>query len=63
MRKKIVITKHAWDLLEKEQIRRIKENWKNNISIEQIAVEAIEFFLSYYFPRNALKNNNGLVKE
>ena len=63
MSSKVLITDHARSMLEKEQERRINENWKRGYSLEQIASEAIIWFLTYDFPRDAYKDNNDVLVE
>lgn len=46
MSSKVLITEHARSMLEKEQERRINENWKRGYSLEQIASEAIVFWFN-----------------
>lgn len=46
MSSKVLITDHARSMLEKEQERRINENWKRGYSLEQIASEAIVFWFN-----------------
>ena len=63
MSSRILISDKARKALEKEQERRIHEKWKRGYSLEQIATEAIIWFLSYEHARDAFKDDNSLLKE
>ena len=63
MSSKVLITDQARSLLEKEQERRINDSWKRGYSLEQIVSEAITNYLICDFPRDAHKDNNGVLKE
>lgn len=60
---KVLITEQARDMLEKEQTRRIRENWKRGYSLEQIASEAIIWFLTVGHAQDAFKDDNSPVSK
>ena len=63
MSSRVLISDRAKEMLEKEQERRIHEKWKRGYSLEQIASEAVVWFLSYEHARDTFKDNNSMVKE
>ena len=63
MASRVLISDKARAMLEKEQERRIDNKWKQGYSLEQIASEAIEWFLSYEHARDALKDDNSIITE
>ena len=63
MSSRVLISDRAKEMLEKEQERRIHEKWKRGYSLEQIASEAIIWFLSYEHARDTFKDDNSMVKE
>ena len=62
----LLVTDKARLLLEAERGRRIMENWKRGYSLEQIATEAIHFFVltheAYGF-RDRFKDSNEPMNE
>ena len=66
MSSRVLVTDKARLLLEAEQERRIMENWKRGYSLDQIATEAIHFFMltheAYGF-RDRFKDSNEPLKE
>ena len=66
MSSRVLVTEKARVLLEAEQERRIKANWKRGYSLEQIATEAIHFFMlaheAYGF-RDRYKDSNEPLEE
>ena len=63
MSSRVLISDRAKEMLEKEQERRIHEKWKRGYSLEQIASEAVVWFLSYEHARDTFKDDNSMVKE
>ena len=63
MSARMLISDKAREMLEREQERRSREKWKRGYSLEQIASEAIIWFLSYDGARDVFKNDNSIVKE
>ena len=63
MSSRVLISDRAKEMLEKEQERRIHEKWKRGYSLEQIASEAIIWFLSYEHARDTFKDDNSVIKE
>ena len=63
MSSRVLISDRAKEMLEKEQERRIHEKWKRGYSLEQIASEAVVWFLSYEHVRDTFKDDNSMVKE
>ena len=63
MSARVLVTDRARQMLEREQERRIREGWKRGYSLEQIASEAIVWFLSYEHARDTFKDDNSIVKE
>ena len=63
MSSRVLISDKAREALEREQDRRIKEKWKRGYSLEQIASEAVVWFLSYEHARDTFKDDNSMVKE
>ena len=63
MSARVLITDKARAMLEKEQERRIDNKWKRGYSLEQIASEAIEWFLTYEHARDTFKDNNSVLRE
>ena len=63
MSSRVLISDRAKEMLEKEQERRFREKWKRGYSLEQIASEAIIWFLSYEHARDTFKDDNSVIKE
>ena len=66
MSSRVLVTDKARKLLEEEQDRRIKANWKRGYSLEQIATEAVTVFMSLQsdgHTRNRFKNSNEPLEE
>ena len=63
MSSRVLISDRAKEMLEKEQERRIHEKWKRGYSLEQIASEAVVWFLSYEHARDTFKDDNSVIKE
>jgi len=66
MLSRVWVTDKARKLLEEEQDRRIKENWKRGYSLEQIATEAISFFMLLQpdaYERNRFADSNEPLEE
>ena len=63
MSSRVLISDKARKMLEREQERRIREKWKLGYSLEQIATEAIIWFLSYEGAREAFRDDNSILRE
>lgn len=63
MSSRVLISDRAKEMLEKEQERRFHEKWKRGYSLEQIASEAVVWFLSYEHARDTFKDDNSVIKE
>ena len=63
MSSRVLVSDKARKMLELEQERRILDKWKEGVSLEQIATEAVIWFLSYEGPRDAYKNDNSILRE
>lgn len=63
MSSRVLISDKARKMLEREQERRIQEKWKLGYSLEQIATEAIIWFLSYEGAREAFRDDNSILRE
>ena len=66
MSSRVLVTDKARKLLEEEQDRRIKANWKRGYSLEQIATEAISFFMMLQpdaYARNRFADSNEPLEE
>ena len=63
MSSRVLISDKAREALEREQDRRIKEKWKRGYSLEQIASEAVVWFLNYEHARDTFRNDNSVIKE
>ena len=63
MSSRVLISDKARKMLELEQERRIREKWKLGYSLEQIATEAIIWFLSYEGAREAFRDDNSILRE
>ena len=57
MPSRVLVSDQARKLVEVEQERRIREKWKRGCSIEQIASEAIVWYVRYG-PINQFKDKN-----
>ena len=63
MSSRVLVSDKARKMLELEQERRIREKWKLGYSLEQIATEAIIWFLSYEGAREAFRDDNSILRE
>ena len=63
MSKSIKIFDYAHECLRTAQEQREEEGWVNGSSLEQIASEAVVWFLSYEHARDTFKDDNSMVKE
>lgn len=66
MSSRVLVTDKARKLLEEEQDRRIKANWKRGYSLEQIATEAVTFFMLTQpdgYERNRFADSNEPLEE
>ena len=66
MSSRVLVTEKARVLLEAEQERRIKANWKRGYSLEQIATEAVTVFMSLQsdgYTRNRFVDSNEPLEE
>ena len=63
MSSRVLISDRAKEMLEKEQERRIHEKWKRGYSLEQIASEAVVWFLNYEHARDTFRDDNSVIKE
>jgi len=66
MSSRVLVTDKARKLLEEEQDRRIKANWKRGYSLEQIATEAVTLFMSLRsdgYKRNRFADSNEPLEE
>ena len=63
MASRILVSDYVRNLVEREQTRRIRENWKRGYSLEQIVSEAVISYLKSEHPRNDFKDDNSVVRE
>lgn len=63
MSSRVLVSDKARKMLELEQERRIQEKWRLGYSLEQIATEAIIWFLSYEGAREAFRDDNSILRE
>ena len=63
MSSRVLVSDKARRMLELEQERRIQNKWRRGYSLEQIATEAIIWFLSYEGARDVFRDDNSILKE